>query len=131
MSRLTDPVDYCWMKCYEGDESVIQENCKFYPCFEKKMWDKLNHYEDLEEAGRLIELPCAIGDTTYWIGTEDEDGNEGLCVMESEPIRGILCTKDGFYVEIDTRTFSKVGSSDCLLTRAEAEKMLERMQCNG
>lgn len=27
--------------------------------------DKLAHYEDLEEAGRLIELPCAVGDTVY------------------------------------------------------------------
>lgn len=28
---------------------------------------KLAHYEDLEEAGRLIELPCKIGDTVYGI----------------------------------------------------------------
>ena len=98
---------------------------------EVEVLERLAHYEDLEEAGRLIELPCAIGDITYWIGTEDEDGNEGLCVMESEPVRGILCTKDGFYVEIDTRTFSKVGSSDCLLTRAEAEEMLERIKSDG
>ena len=63
MSRLTDPVDYCWINCYKGDESILQENCKLYPCFEKKMWDKLNRYEDLEEAGRLIELPCKVGDT--------------------------------------------------------------------
>ena len=29
--------------------------------------NKLAHYEDLEEAGRLIELPCAVGDTV-WLG---------------------------------------------------------------
>lgn len=28
---------------------------------------KLQHYEDLEEQGRLIELPCKIGDTVYGI----------------------------------------------------------------
>lgn len=27
--------------------------------------DKLAHYEDLEEQGRLIELPCEIGSTVY------------------------------------------------------------------
>ena len=27
--------------------------------------EKLDHYEDLEEQGRLIELPCKIGDTVY------------------------------------------------------------------
>lgn len=30
--------------------------------------EKLAHYEDLEEAGRLIELPCAVGDTVWLIG---------------------------------------------------------------
>ena len=28
---------------------------------------KLQHYEDLEEQSRLIELPCKIGDTVYGI----------------------------------------------------------------
>ena len=28
---------------------------------------KLQHYEDLEEGGKLIELPCKIGDTVYGI----------------------------------------------------------------
>ena len=29
--------------------------------------EKLAHYEDLEEQGRLITLPCKIGDTVYGI----------------------------------------------------------------
>lgn len=61
MSRLTDKDSYCLMSCaddYKGTES-IGENCKLYKaCFERKMYDKLKHYEDLEEQGRLIELPC-------------------------------------------------------------------------
>ena len=31
---------------------------------------KLQHYEDLEEQGRLIELPCAVGDTVYLISSQ-------------------------------------------------------------
>lgn len=31
----------------------------------KEVTDKLAHYEDLEEQGRLITLPCKIGDTVY------------------------------------------------------------------
>lgn len=50
---------------------------------------KLAHYEDLEEQGRLIELPCAVGDTvwTYWIdddrlGVERyKPANEPLCIL--------------------------------------------------
>ena len=30
-----------------------------------KLAEKLKYYEDLEEQGRLIELPCKIGDTVY------------------------------------------------------------------
>ena len=60
MSRLTDYEGaYCFMRCVEedGDEDKIRENCKLYKaCFERKMYDKLKHYEDLEEAGRLIEV---------------------------------------------------------------------------
>ena len=29
--------------------------------------ERLAHYEDLEEQGRLVELPCKIGDTVYGI----------------------------------------------------------------
>lgn len=29
------------------------------------VWDKLAYYEDLEEEGKLITLPCKIGDTVY------------------------------------------------------------------
>lgn len=30
-------------------------------------WQALADYEDMEEQGRLIELPCAVGDTVYFI----------------------------------------------------------------
>ena len=33
----------------------------------EEMLEKLAHYEELEEQGRLIELPCKIGDTVYGI----------------------------------------------------------------
>lgn len=35
---------------------------------QKLKWLKeLQRYKDLEEAGRLIELPCKVGDTVYYI----------------------------------------------------------------
>ena len=34
---------------------------------------KQRHYKDLEEHGRLIELPCAVGDTVYFI-TKNSEG---------------------------------------------------------
>lgn len=41
------------------------EYCKHDHCY--KALDKLAHYEDLEEQGRLIELPCKVGDTVWRI----------------------------------------------------------------
>ena len=35
---------------------------------EAEKWDK---WKDLEKQGRLIELPCAVGDTVYWISESD------------------------------------------------------------
>lgn len=32
-----------------------------------RLAEKLKHYEDLEDKGRMIELPCAVGDTVYQI----------------------------------------------------------------
>ena len=44
--------------CYETDECLY---CKH----NYEILERLAHYEDLEEAGRLIELPCAVGDTVW------------------------------------------------------------------
>lgn len=44
--------------------------------------DKLAHYEELEEQGRLVKLPCKVGDTVYVI--EDEcKANEPECIYDS------------------------------------------------
>lgn len=68
---------------------------------------KLQHYEDLEEQNRLIELPCAVGDTVYFIGA------------------------DGVIIEKATRTIEEVMNykpiigKGCYLTRKEAEERLK------
>lgn len=33
--------------------------------------EKLRDYEDLEEAGRLVKLPCKVGDTVYYYNPRD------------------------------------------------------------
>lgn len=76
--------------------------------------EKLAHYEDLEEQGRLIELPCKVGDTVYFIHhtrtkpviaeTKSDEFMLALCVMENR--------------------FGKTA----FLTKAEAEAKLEEMR---
>ena len=36
----------------------------------REVLNKLAEYEDLEEQGKLLELPCAVGDTVYYSDNE-------------------------------------------------------------
>ena len=62
MNRLTEK-DPCWLgeefwlSAREPEEDEVDA-----------VYEKLKHYEDLEEAGRLITLPCKVGDTVWIIG---------------------------------------------------------------
>lgn len=83
---------------------------------------KLCDYEDLEEQGLLVRLPCPIG-TTVW----------DICGMDirENVLSGIECGKDG-------KQFLWANHDEWLgelndlvfLTREEAEKKLEEME-NG
>ena len=69
--------------------------------------EKLARFEDLEEQGRLIELPCAVGDTIYYLlGIP----NKTPCEIEE--------TK--FYLS----DLNRIGK-DLFLTKAEAEAALK------
>ena len=65
----------------------LKEIClEFYMSAEEKdlsaaAIERLAHYEDLEEQGRLVELPCKVGDTVY-IFHRRIDGSD--CVREAE-----------------------------------------------
>ena len=72
MDRLTERFSngqaasyWCGSNC-KYDHKYCCENLENCPAMEDIL-EKLAHYEDLEEAGRLIELPCKIGDAVYGI----------------------------------------------------------------
>lgn len=99
---------------------------------------KLADYEDLEEQGRLLALPCKIGDRLYWIDDEDDDGNKGLCIKqynEDEKVQAIGIDKDGdIFVMLGIDEFftapDTIGSQYALLTLEDAKKMLAEMKKN-
>lgn len=97
-------------------------------CSYKQIYDRLAEYEDMEEQGLLVRLPCKVGDTV-WI-----KGDRFPAVIEE-----IRITDDGVYfayVEYDKGyeetevwdngefTLSDIGKT-VFLTREEAEKALE------
>lgn len=64
--------------CRHKSEKKIDANGKMYTekhsycdtCEVKMLFNKLKHYEDLEEQGRLIELPC-LPNEWVWIANEN------------------------------------------------------------
>lgn len=91
--------------------------------------DKLAEYETAEDEGRLVALPCNVGDTVYLIDDID-------CVFERESIvTEIEIDKDGVTIMIQDEIpicSSGYNLSDfgeiVFLTREEAEKALKEME---
>lgn len=125
MERLTkredDSITYNEKRefeCGEYCDSCSQGagNCKTV----ENMIKKLATYEDLEEQGLLVRLPCPIG-TTVW----------DICGMDirENVVSGIECGKDG-------KQFLWANHDEWLgelndlvfLTREEAEKKLEELK---
>jgi len=101
--------------------------------------NKLKEYEDLEERGLLIKLPCKVGDTVYLLSNpvnvtnfEEEYNEKDILIFECE-VQSISKYKDGrnqvrlywnnkfvgCYLTLEH--FGKV----IFLTREEAEKASE------
>ena len=103
--------------------------------------ERLKKYEDLEEQGRLLELPCKVGDTVWSIdynkphscevtgfsfGKLEEDFYDGV---EAENFDEIILYFKGSYFGGITGYFavSEFGKT-VFLTQEEAEKALKKMK---
>lgn len=78
--------------------------------FTDEVLTKLAEYEDLEEQGRLIKLPCKVGTDIYYI----------LGIPNETP-----CTIDSCVFELSD--IHKIGKT-LFLTREEAEAKLEELR---
>lgn len=94
--------------------------------------DKWEEYKDLEEQGRLIKLPCKVGDEFYIIAYRDEKVNNVKCtgyMIQNDEVNKI----NDSYVWLDSidkpYDFWKLQFNEfdnqCFLTKKEAEKALE------
>jgi len=92
--------------------------------------DKLAAYEDAEEEGRLIVLPCKIGDTLFTLTQADVNNRDKLMVKESvvKKLKYITIEVDDLYggravYQIGRKSIGKT----VFLTRAEAEAALQKI----
>ena len=90
---------------------------------------KLAHYEDLEEQGRLIILPCAVGDTVYEVQEIRKRIQEYtvICIHYSHSsilIGWEIKDGNGIYSNLNGFEASAIGKT-VFLTKEEAEEKLK------
>lgn len=110
---------------------------------EYRVLDKLATYEDLEEQGLLVRLPCKVGDTV-WVMTHPMNvddsvySDENLQIFESYVASVTVYDDSRQYRIHDKKTRNPIVAyfqdrdfgEFIFLTREEAEKKLEEMK-NG
>ena len=130
MERLTDKSivgNYFYPKCFEKCDGLGAsskcDNCEIMT----SICEKLGKYEDLEEQGRLIKLPCKIGtevyDITCWDDIEEKVVVKGKAYYRT--VRKHKVTKFPFTYS-DINDFGKT----VFLTKSEAEQKLNEMECD-
>ena len=135
MERLTDYSDSECTYIIGVGNKTCEEFCKYVVdgcknCYIQQVFKKLADYEDLEEQGLLVRLPCKVGDILFRI-------NKGA--------RNPIIKMKVSYITITSKSYNiKAIEEDCgvvlfsndvigikvFLTREEAEKKLEEMK-NG
>ena len=90
---------------------------------------KLKEYEDLEEQGRLIKLPCKVGDVVYIMASYCKTHYAEAEVKDF--VHFISC---GFCIVVTSKYFDKQNipfsefGKTVFLTKAEAEQKLKEME---
>lgn len=91
---------------------------------------KLTEYEDLEEQGRLIILPCKVGDTVYAIGFN----NNKPIIYESVVLSILITEKEiAFNVKVDefginSKLKQSMFDKTVFLAKSEAEAKLKQLK---
>lgn len=94
--------------------------------------EKLADYEDLEEQGRLLKLPCKVGDTIYAVGEivkeykvisvgyhSDKATNRIKFCIETLPVNGS---------RVVAAFYDKEFGKNVFLTKSEAEAKLKELR---
>lgn len=122
-------------------ESRKYYDCEFMEDGVAPYMNKLAAYEDAEEQGRLVVLPCKVGETVFVIERSDK-WPRYYCVKASEPIKSFLVSEGDLDLNVEAISeywyggecgcLEKPEGIDCkyYYTREEAEKALEGMK-NG
>ena len=137
MERLTDKNadgNYFYPKCFEKCDGLCAsrkcDNCEITT----SICEKLGKYEDLEEQGRLIKLPCKIGDIIYRVNAGAKEPVIKMIVLQ---VNYKQLREDRIIIRIDAMNDNDMGESCYLLedfgknvfiTKSEAEAKLKELE---
>lgn len=95
-----------------------------------KLKNALGKYEDLEEQGRLVILPCKVGDTVYAIGFNNnkpiiyESVVLSILIIEKEIVFNVKVDEFGINSQLKQSMFDRT----VFLTKSEAEAKLKELR---
>ena len=112
--------------CYGENPNPYYSNCEEGYCAMENLAD----YEDLEEQGVLVILPCKVGDTVYAIGFN----NNKPIIYESVVLSILITEKEiAFNVKVDefginSKLKQSMFDKTVFLTKSEAEAKLKELR---
>lgn len=130
LTKISEIGNAYYPKCFEepccGMGECLDDNCSL-------MLDackKLAEYEQLEEQGLLVRLPCKVGDTVY-VPTRNFVSELRITMVSVDMHEAYFSwmLNSGIYPNLDGFHGYELGKT-VFLTREEAEKKLEKMK-NG
>ena len=140
MERLTDCAQgYCEMYCKKyghcfGDpgDCIFKDEIKMYDALKSiegiVPFDRLLELADADRAGRLVVLPCKVGDTVYWLHND---------VITECRVHRVQMNRTGLFICLKSKVSHGAFRVDiCLgktvfLTREEAEEALAQKGGDG
>lgn len=133
MERLTEKAansNMVWFKDSENDGMCI-EPCEMSAHHSRIALERLAAYEDAEEQGLLLRLPCKVGDTIYEVSYENRKYicehivNQFVYIAYRKPRIEIYCEGENGFL-----SSSITGQLDegLFLTREQAEAKLKEME---
>lgn len=142
MERLTDR---CWRnldpwECcgqnFHCSRKLNDDGGCINGCIVPKLYKHLAEYEDLEEQGLLLKLPCKVGTIVYVIDTIYECDNDYMdCIMEFpdryQCERGFKCEYEHEKIVVRPESFDfkmlDNFNKTVFLTKEEAEEKLKEL----
>ena len=134
MERITEKEmngDYVMLKkCTKTQCVPVCDECEV----DKEALKKLKDYEDTEEQGLLIRLPCKIGDTAYYIHREYlENADKWINKIDEVEVESFVVNVNLFanvslYIGSDRFSKTLTPYKTLFFSREEAEAALAEME---